>query len=153
VTALISKVIIDEKIGKEIEVLKPESEYFERPYHFARDKLLFCRCSACSTIMFGGRLACGDLEMPAAYVCTACRGLRCGKHGEGGMVFKCFFCCTPASWFCFGTTDFCERCHNEYVRTKGVVTVGCNGGCLFPGHPPNGTQRRFGYCAQCLAVT
>jgi E3 ubiquitin-protein ligase MYCBP2 len=149
VSGLISKIILEEKLSRDPLVQNPASEYFQRPYHFARDKFLFCRCAACRSIFFGGRLACHeDGDAPTEYICNACQGLRCARHGDGGMIFKCFFCCNPAEWLCFGTTHFCEECHNAYMERR-LVPALCNGKCAFPGHPPNGTTRKFGFCAHC----
>ena len=38
----------------------------------------------------------------------------CDKHGSKEIDWKCMFCCSIALWHCFGTTYFCDRCHNEY---------------------------------------
>lgn len=27
--------------------------------------------------------------------------------------YKCRFCCSLASWFCFGLVHYCEKCHSE----------------------------------------
>ena len=37
----------------------------------------------------------------------------CPKHGTDFLEYKCRYCCSVAVWFCFGTTHFCEPCHNE----------------------------------------
>ena len=35
----------------------------------------------------------------------------CEKHGFDNTEFKCSFCCSKATQFCWGTTFFCEECH------------------------------------------
>jgi E3 ubiquitin-protein ligase MYCBP2 len=42
----------------------------------------------------------------------------CLRHGRQYLEFKCRYCCSIAVWFCFGTTHFCETCHNN----NGVLT-------------------------------
>ena len=36
------------------------------------------------------------------------RFAECAKHGADFIEFKCRFCCNIASWYCWGTTHFCE---------------------------------------------
>ena len=38
----------------------------------------------------------------------------CPKHGSDFMVYKCRYCCSVAVFFCFGTTHFCNQCHNDF---------------------------------------
>jgi hypothetical protein len=50
------------------------------------------------------------------YVCAGCSRslcsqMQCSKHGEQGMLFKCFCCCKPGLFFCGGTTHFYTECH------------------------------------------
>merc|ERR1740121_1127596 len=79
-------------------------------------------CAECDAPYCGGRVDCiseqqlssGDLH------CDQCQwnaqngklaDHRCKLHGHRFAVFKCDFCCDIAAWRCFGTTNFCERCH------------------------------------------
>ena len=39
----------------------------------------------------------------------------CPKHGTEAIEWKCKFCCSVASWFCWGTTHFCDDCHRKQV--------------------------------------
>lgn len=95
---------------------------------------------------------------PEELVCGGCRG-SCEKHGNDQMVFKCRFCCSVASYFCFGHTHFCPDCHskpwnivsqNNYQFIVGNLPV-CNGPDECPlgvDHPPNGEEFVLG-CAYC----
>ena len=37
----------------------------------------------------------------------------CEKHGTKHIDWKCNFCCSIALYHCFGTTYFCQYCHDE----------------------------------------
>jgi E3 ubiquitin-protein ligase MYCBP2 len=67
------------------------------------------------------------------------------------MVYKCNFCCAVASWFCFGTTHFCEQCHSNYPASMRGPFSHCNGICQFGKHPANGCVEAYGYCGLCDA--
>ncbi|CAI5999912.1 unnamed protein product [Closterium sp. NIES-65] len=57
-----------------------------------------------------------------------------GNHGRGFIQFKCRFCCSTASYFCFGTTHFCAECHEsrpDSSRSNYVVPQ-CTGGDICP---------------------
>jgi len=40
----------------------------------------------------------------------------CPKHGSDFIEYKCRFCCAVAVFFCFGTTHFCNPCHDAHSR-------------------------------------
>ena len=40
----------------------------------------------------------------------------CAKHGTDFLEYKCRYCCSVAVYFCFGTTHFCNSCHNDFQR-------------------------------------
>lgn len=40
----------------------------------------------------------------------------CPKHGSDFIEYKCRFCCSVAVFFCFGTTHFCNPCHDAHSR-------------------------------------
>ena len=62
----------------------------------------------------------------------------CEKHGTEQIDWKCQFCCSTALFCCFGTTYFCNPCHEEYNRTLNPPLKDCNGiDCpLGIAHPP-----------------
>ena len=72
----------------------------------------------------------------------------CKEHGAMFLEYKCKYCCNLAVWFCWGTTHFCDQCHNPPRKT---VRMECPGEELCPlqgRHPPNGTEFLLG-CAIC----
>jgi len=105
--------------------LQPGGSFEGRPGEFAMRTFKFYECSRCSKPYFGGERACeagGAAEDQEGrdfkredLVCGACsagaRGAQCPSHGTELIEHKCRFCCSVATWFCFGTTHFCDACH------------------------------------------
>ncbi|KAJ1480752.1 hypothetical protein T484DRAFT_1809703 [Baffinella frigidus] len=68
------------------------------------------------------------------------------RHGWVGHRF----CCSIASFFCFGSTHFCDGCHKKWVdgafkRAQSLVTV-CKCGTK---HPNNATTIDGEHCFGC----
>ena len=75
----------------------------------------------------------------------------CAKHGTDYIDFKCKYCCSIAMWFCWGTTHFCDPCHNVAGRNVNAVCKGkgkCDLGPQLEDHPPNGEEFALG-CNMC----
>lgn len=57
-------------------------------------------------------------------VCGACsdvsRAQMCPKHGADFLEYKCRYCCSVAVFFCFGTTHFCNPCHDDFQRVTNI---------------------------------
>jgi len=80
---------------------------------------------------------------------------QCSKHGEEFIEYKCRYCCSAALFYCFGTTHFCNGCHNaagQVARNKPITCpAGPNrkklkGPCpLGFKHPPTGEE----FCMGC----
>jgi E3 ubiquitin-protein ligase MYCBP2 len=133
---------------------EPSSPYFEQPMAYARDKLNYYMCSMCDKPYFGGLRECQniDREEPNRHelICGGCSAgsAICERHGNQFMEWKCKYCCNTAVWFCWGTTHFCEVCHNPPRKT---VREECPGEELCPlkgKHQPNGAEFAIG-CAFC----
>merc|ERR1711977_111241 len=79
-------------------------------------------CFKCGEPYFGGNYECAaganaptDFD-PSELVCVGCSvpgGEICPRHGKEYLQFKCRYCCSVAVFFCFGTTHFCNECHNN----------------------------------------
>lgn len=79
---------------------------------------------------YGGEARCdaelgsGDFD-PAELVCGACsdvsRAQMCPKHGTDFLEYKCRYCCSVAVFFCFGTTHFCNACHDDFQRVTNIA--------------------------------
>ncbi|KAK8882933.1 regulation of axon guidance [Tritrichomonas musculus] len=132
-----------------------DKDYFKQPLKFARDFFVFYICDKCKNPFFAGRKDCGDDDPNdnGPHECLRCnRKLMnsiCPKHGETGMVIKCMFCCNPSLFFCFGTTYFCEICHQRPSDVQKGPWPQCDGKCKFAPHPPNGQQTISAYCVLC----
>jgi E3 ubiquitin-protein ligase MYCBP2 len=157
---IIPRVIADEDLEHEQNhVNNPEcDQYFHKPLIYARDHFMFymChRCHRCHHPFYGGHADCGGVEQaPEEYVCARCsrqfaQQTDCPIHGDQGMLFKCFWCCKPGLFFCWGTTHFCAECHLEPIKAQKGPWTPCDGKCQFHPHPENGTKQIFGYCTIC----
>eukprot|EP00043_Microstomoeca_roanoka_P019706 m.225465 g.225465 ORF g.225465 m.225465 type:complete len:4069 (-) comp17042_c0_seq1:290-12496(-) len=89
----------------------------------AMKKYTYYKCYRCKKAYFGGEEACavGSNEFDEKeLVCPACSGGStqqvCPKHGTDFLEYKCRYCCSVAVFFCFGTTHFCQPCHDDYQR-------------------------------------
>ncbi|KJE89025.1 hypothetical protein CAOG_00584 [Capsaspora owczarzaki ATCC 30864] len=116
----------------------------------------YYKCFKCPSWYYGGRVECGENAdapfNPEELVCAGCStaGLsNCPTHGAEYIGFKCKFCCERLStFFCAGTTHFCEPCHRAGF---GAPVKPCRGAphCLLgPNHIPNGQEYAVG-CALC----
>ena len=77
---------------------------------------------------YGGEARCdvdmnGDFD-PSELVCGGCsdvaRAQMCPKHGTDFLEYKCRYCCSVAVFFCFGTTHFCNSCHDDFQRVTNI---------------------------------
>jgi len=72
----------------------------------------------------------------------------CDIHGEDFIEHKCRYCCHVASWFCFGTTRFCDPCHDD-AGSENIIECKGSKDCPLNGrHPPNGEEYAIG-CRMC----
>ena len=126
---------------------------------FGLSKFNYYSCSVCKSNYFGGKKECGEnIDIPdQKLICLGCNG--CKIHGPDDMIFKCRFCCSPATWFCFGHTHFCEPCHNmpweivngdnnQYIHYQVPICPGPEKCPLGIPHPPNGEEFPLG-CVRC----
>ena len=73
----------------------------------------FYECYNCC-VPFISKYPCPNIS-PENFLCKNCVKPvdNCPKHGGTTIIFKCKFCCSVASFFCWQTTHFCENCHNR----------------------------------------
>jgi len=151
-------------------VTDPASPWFRRPVDYALHRFAYYRCHKCKDPYYGGEANC-EAGMEARevdeteLVCPKCQPFSaetCTKHGL--TTWKCRFCCSEAVFFCFGTTHFCEQCHNDPGLMQSMEAAGSlptcpagprgkklEGDCpLGIAHPPTGTEFCLGcpLCAQ-----
>jgi hypothetical protein len=109
-------------------VTSPNSEFYQKPMEFAMHTFAFYFCSQCNHPLYGGHRECdpgaaGAGQQPAAVRvesgrrCISCRGSDglggCPIHGADYSIFKCRFCCSPATFFCGGMCHYCDPCHDR----------------------------------------
>jgi hypothetical protein len=153
-----------EGLDQDERIVKEGNPYFGKLEQLAMDKMAFYHCFECKIPYYGGMRDCAEAmrreeqeEKPVKaeeLVCRFCTTLgmgagknNCAKHGFDNIEFKCRYCCSTSLWYCFGTTHFCEPCHQ---RCDYVVKP-CPGPeqCMFHGcHPPNGEEFAIG-CSMC----
>lgn len=139
-------------------------------------KYAFYLCANCEDPYFGGTIACadqveGEIVESKDRLCVACRETTTSRrHGSNNsnnnnngccrnvaqhrsfLVWKCRYCCRPASFVCYGNVHFCESCHDR--NTKRVQTqqqqpapplepIPCPGGAACPFPKPNHEQNDY----------
>jgi len=146
-------------------------KYYNNKALFAMDRLAYYICYKCKKPYYGGMRKCDAQDIDKwnekHLVCGGCRmgsnKKSCKIHGTEFIVWKCKFCCSRGSWFCWGNTHFCDKCHKrqeggDYLNRKPMsahpkcpgIESGNPMDCpLKVKHPPNGTNFCLG-CNVCL---
>ncbi|XP_064637403.1 E3 ubiquitin-protein ligase MYCBP2-like isoform X3 [Lineus longissimus] len=150
----------------------PGTRYFSDPSGFAMERYAYYVCYKCKKAYYGGEARCdeqaadSDEYDPTELVCGGCsdvsRAQMCPKHGTDFLEYKCRYCCSVAVFFCFGTTHFCNACHDDFQRVTNIPKSElphCPAGpkgkqlegdeCpLHVQHPPTGEEFALG-CGVC----
>jgi hypothetical protein len=156
---------------KDAAELKPGGRYEGQPVQYALHKFAYYLCFRCHQPYFGGHRSCevaaGEGEAAkydeSEMVCGGCSSLGktvCDKHGAEAIEHKCKFCCSVASWFCWGTTHFCDDCHRKQGTPESMSkkqrhqlpTCTPKTCPLGVAHPPNGEEYVLG-CQICRSAT
>lgn len=113
----------------------PDSYYYKKPMLWGINSYAFYMCRICKGPYFGGRRNCEenaeeDKTNEDELVCFSCSEVMSSNackepsHSEY-LLYKCRFCCSPAVWFCFGTTHFCEYCHSHWPPNRHPENIKC----------------------------
>ena len=132
------------------------------------DKMAVYMCFECRKPYPAGKKDwAGADRKPEELMCQKCVALKLGPiegisnceiHGNEYIVYKCKFCCSPATWFWWGDTHFCDSWHDrqnegEYLDEKGPEYFKqCSGRQDCPlsiEHPKNGTEEYALWCGLC----
>ncbi|RWS24251.1 putative E3 ubiquitin-protein ligase MYCBP2-like protein, partial [Leptotrombidium deliense] len=111
-------------------VTTPGARFFNSPADYAMERYAYYVCCKCEKAYYGGEARC-DIEAgigedydPSELVCGACSDVTqaqmCPKHGTDFLEYKCRYCCSVAVFFCFGTTHFCNACHDDFQRVTNI---------------------------------
>ena len=91
-------------------------------------KYAFYLCAHCKEPYFGGTVDCADefrdslrdtaVEGRLCVACTPKSQVICHNplQHRGHLVWKCRYCCRPATHLCYGTVHFCDKCHERNSR-------------------------------------
>ncbi|XP_035719406.1 E3 ubiquitin-protein ligase MYCBP2-like isoform X2 [Vespa mandarinia] len=144
---------------------------YQDPAAYAMERYAYYVCYKCQKAYYGGEARCdaqlgGESFDPTELVCGGCsdvaRAQMCPKHGADFLEYKCRYCCSVAVFFCFGTTHFCNPCHDDFQRVTTIPKSelpSCPAGpkakqlegdeCpLHVKHPPTGEEFALG-CGIC----
>ncbi|XP_052124547.1 E3 ubiquitin-protein ligase MYCBP2-like [Frankliniella occidentalis] len=151
-------------------ITTPGARFYNDPAAYAMDRYAYYVCFKCNKAYYGGEARC-DAEMgeqydPTELVCGGCSDVAsaqmCPKHGTDFLEYKCRYCCSVAVFFCFGSTHFCNPCHDDFQRVTNIPKnelPSCPAGpkakqlegdeCpLHVKHPPTGEEFALG-CGVC----
>ncbi|CAM1315881.1 MYCBP2 (predicted), partial [Pycnogonum litorale] len=120
-----------EGLHKTDAIVTIKTKFYNDPSSYAMDRYAYYVCYKCNKAYYGGEARCdvdagaaGDDYDPAELVCGACsdvtRAQMCPKHGTDFLEYKCRYCCSVAVFFCFGTTHFCNTCHDDFQRVTNI---------------------------------
>lgn len=163
-----------EGLAKSEAIMAEDARFYNDPSGFALEHYSYYLCFKCGKVYYGGEAVCDvDADHGNDYnheelVCGGCSDVSlsqmCPKHGTDYLQYKCRYCCSVAVFFCFGTTHFCNACHNDAttllspkhelvqcpVGPKSVQLAGKE--CpLHIAHPPTGEEYALG-CALCRNI-
>ncbi|XP_046440285.1 E3 ubiquitin-protein ligase MYCBP2-like isoform X2 [Daphnia pulex] len=156
----------------------PGNRFFQDAEGYAMERYAYYVCFRCNKAYYGGEARCeeglavegvgggGDSFNPSELVCGGCsdvsRAQMCPRHGADYLEYKCRYCCSVAVFFCFGTTHFCNACHEDFRHVTEMpkhALPKCPAGprgrqldgdeCpLHLVHPPTGEEFALG-CGMC----
>lgn len=87
------------------------------------DELLYYICNACQMPFFGGEKICYRMlgsepsKCPEDLICLNCEPYSCTTHGKQFLLYKCYFCCNPATHRSFGNRYLCDRCFQSWEKS------------------------------------
>jgi hypothetical protein len=123
-----------EGLNKDSKLTDPNSKWYRNELAYALNRLSYYMCYQCKKPYFAGLRECGDGPNvnnnnpdrqydPKDLICGAhvnnfgvAGATECKVHGKEFIEYKCKFCCNIASWFCWGSTHFCEDCHTRQCK-------------------------------------
>ncbi|KAG5477663.1 hypothetical protein LSCM1_04956 [Leishmania martiniquensis] len=121
------------------------------------EDLLFYLCGRCGSAFYGGERVCSRMQgrepssAPQDLVCDSCLAKDHKTCGSLTAVFKCRYCCNPATQRSFGTRFMCDRCAARWDTAEPTV-LPCPGAgsCPFDGNHPDPPCEAAG-CLTCLS--
>lgn len=133
---------------------------------YASRQSVFKQCWECKSPFFFAAAHCGG-EAPAleedreGIICRECEARNaavetCDRHGTDHLMWKCRYCCTPATYECFGYAHFCNNCHEfpaikELMNFDKPMVTGPTPYCKYEGNQYVNTKELWEYtpCKGC----
>ncbi|CAJ1025461.1 RING-like zinc finger/Ring finger domain/Zinc finger, C3HC4 type (RING finger)/RING-type zinc-finger containing protein, putative [Leishmania lindenbergi] len=120
------------------------------------EDLLFYICGRCGNAFYGGLRMCSRMQgrepssPPQDLVCDTCLTKGHKTCNTLTAVFKCRYCCNPATQRSFGTRFICDRCIARWDTAEPAL-IPCSGAdnCPFDGNHPDPPCDIAG-CLTCL---
>eukprot|EP00980_Cylindrotheca_fusiformis_P003973 scaffold874_cov126-Cylindrotheca_fusiformis.AAC.6 len=107
----------ESELSRRWRLAKHDSAEQERILKEAMRKFSFYLCSHCQEPYSGGTVECADLEEKEELrLCMACTPqLVCRNPTDhlASILWKCRYCCQPATHVCYGNVHFCNACHER----------------------------------------
>nr|KAG5689428.1 hypothetical protein BaRGS_012250 [Batillaria attramentaria] len=107
-----------EGLHKAEAITTPGARFHQDPAAFAMDRYAYYVCFKCKKAYYGGEARCE--EQAGGGEDYDPKELMCPKHGSDFLEYKCRYCCSVAVFFCFGTTHFCNACHDDFQRVTNI---------------------------------
>ncbi|KAG5493005.1 hypothetical protein JKF63_01586 [Porcisia hertigi] len=123
------------------------------------DDLLYYLCGRCGVAFYGGDRVCSRMQgrepssSPDELVCDACLEKSHKTCNSLIAIFKCRYCCNPATHRSFGTRFTCDRCIARWDTAEPPL-IPCPGAesCPFDGIHPD-FECGIAGCLTCLDPT
>ncbi|ORC84619.1 excreted/secreted protein 66 [Trypanosoma theileri] len=97
------------------------------------EDLLYYICHRCKKPFFGGEKWCfrsmsGEPpKKPTELLCSDCNDdFICPQHKHNFVLYKCRYCCNPATHMSFGNRYLCDRCNSRWENTEPEI-IPCPG--------------------------
>ncbi|EKG07308.1 hypothetical protein TCSYLVIO_001564 [Trypanosoma cruzi] len=102
------------------------------------EDLLYYICCRCEKPFYGGERRCfrsnnvEPVKKPCELICSECNDdFLCPVHKHNYVLYKCRYCCNPATHLSFGNRYLCNRCDERWETTE-PEPIACPG----PGECP-----------------
>nr|CCC95083.1 conserved hypothetical protein [Trypanosoma congolense IL3000] len=121
------------------------------------DDLYYYVCSRCEKPFYGGNRWCSrsisgePSKKPNELICSDCNDdFLCPTHKHQFVLYKCRYCCNPATHLSFGNRYMCEDCNKKWEGSE-PERAECPGAdkCPLAGDHPTGGSQPLG-CMLCL---
>lgn len=115
------------------------------------EDLFYYLCGQCGAAFYGGERVCSRMQgrepssSPQDLICDECLARNEGSGAVVAPVFKCRYCCNPATHRSFGTRYMCDACNARW-DTSEPTALPCPGAdrCPFGGAHPEAANGFLG---------